>query len=78
MLHVNLILYKGYLYWHQHHLEFLPNISIMTGKIEEKGAADGSRDHTEDGTVDIKGNPALRSKSGRWKACSFMLGKVLS
>ncbi|KAJ6711096.1 PROTEIN NRT1/ PTR FAMILY 5.2-LIKE [Salix koriyanagi] len=46
----------------------------MTGKIEEKGAADGSRDHTEDGTVDIKGNPALRSKSGRWKACSFMLG----
>ncbi|KAG5252318.1 peptide transporter family protein [Salix suchowensis] len=46
----------------------------MTGKIEETGAADGSRDHTEDGTVDIKGNRALRSKSGRWKACSFMLG----
>lgn len=46
----------------------------MICKVEEKGAADGSKDYTEDGTVDIKGNPALRSKSGRWKACSFILG----
>ncbi|CAK7349324.1 unnamed protein product [Dovyalis caffra] len=43
-------------------------------KVEEKGAADGRDDYTEDGTVDIKGNPVLRSKSGRWRACSFMLG----
>jgi peptide/histidine transporter 3/4 len=50
----------------------------MICKVEEKGAADGSKDYTEDGTVDIKGNPALRSKSGRWKACSFILGKLLS
>ena len=56
----------------------IPNISTMICKVEEKGAADGSKDYTEDGTVDIKGNPALRSKSGRWKACSFILGKLLS
>ncbi|XP_047330166.1 protein NRT1/ PTR FAMILY 8.3 [Impatiens glandulifera] len=30
--------------------------------------------YTGDGSVDIKGNPVLRSKTGNWKACPFILG----
>ncbi|XP_039138702.1 protein NRT1/ PTR FAMILY 5.2-like [Dioscorea cayenensis subsp. rotundata] len=35
----------------------------------------GQGDHhfTKDGTVDLKGNPVLRSKRGGWKACSFIV-----
>ncbi|CAI9776011.1 unnamed protein product [Fraxinus pennsylvanica] len=29
---------------------------------------------TQDGTVDLKGNPILRSKRGGWTACSFVFG----
>ncbi|XXG61881.1 hypothetical protein AAC387_Pa05g0374 [Persea americana] len=32
-----------------------------------------SDDFTQDGTVDLKGNPVLRSKRGGWKACSFVV-----
>ncbi|PIN23427.1 H+/oligopeptide symporter [Handroanthus impetiginosus] len=39
-------------------------------KVEEKGRGD----YTQDGTVDLKGRPVLRSKTGRWKACSFIVG----
>ncbi|KAL5792697.1 hypothetical protein ACOSP7_001291 [Xanthoceras sorbifolium] len=42
--------------------------------VEEKGPADGREDYTEDGTVDLKGRPILRSKTGRWRACSFIVG----
>ncbi|KAF9608142.1 hypothetical protein IFM89_007528 [Coptis chinensis] len=28
---------------------------------------------TQDGTVDLKGNPVLRSKRGGWKACAFVV-----
>ncbi|CAM8962578.1 unnamed protein product [Rhodiola kirilowii] len=38
---------------------------------EEKGFADG---YTQDGTVDLKGRPVLRSQTGRWKACTFLVG----
>ncbi|KAL9436144.1 hypothetical protein AB3S75_022243 [Citrus x aurantiifolia] len=41
---------------------------------EEKGAADGREDYTQDGTVNLKGKPVLRSNTGRWKACSFIVG----
>ena len=41
-------------------------------QVEEKGK--GNHDYTEDGTVDLKGRPVLRSKTGTWKACSFILG----
>ncbi|KAK8674420.1 hypothetical protein V6N13_112711 [Hibiscus sabdariffa] len=41
---------------------------------EEKGSADGRDDYTEDGSVDLKGRPVLRSNTGRWKACSFIVG----
>ncbi|KAM6544875.1 hypothetical protein CsatB_025611 [Cannabis sativa] len=34
---------------------------------------EGIDDYTEDGTVDLKGNPILRSKRGGWKACSFVV-----
>ncbi|KAM7485404.1 hypothetical protein LguiA_001413 [Lonicera macranthoides] len=38
------------------------------------GEEDGCGDqYTEDGTVDLKGNPILRSKRGRWAACSFIV-----
>ncbi|WCJ28429.1 Major facilitator superfamily protein [Euphorbia peplus] len=30
--------------------------------------------HTNDGTVNIKGKPAVRSETGNWKACRFILG----
>ncbi|XVF81031.1 hypothetical protein PTKIN_Ptkin15bG0123800 [Pterospermum kingtungense] len=43
-------------------------------KVEEKGSADGRDDYTEDGSVDLKGRPVLRSNTGRWKACSFIVG----
>ncbi|KAK3444552.1 LOW QUALITY PROTEIN: hypothetical protein EUGRSUZ_A01363 [Eucalyptus grandis] len=46
---------------------------MMTGKAEEKGTADKD-DYTQDGTVDLKGRPILRSKTGRWNACSFIVG----
>ncbi|AES81563.1 putative proton-dependent oligopeptide transporter family, major facilitator superfamily [Medicago truncatula] len=42
--------------------------------VEEKGPANGKEDYTQDGTVDLKGRPVLRSKTGRWKACSFIVG----
>ncbi|CAK9180194.1 unnamed protein product [Ilex paraguariensis] len=37
--------------------------------VEEKGPDD----YTQDGTVDLKGNPVLRSKRGGWTACSFVV-----
>ncbi|XP_073123043.1 protein NRT1/ PTR FAMILY 5.2-like [Henckelia pumila] len=37
---------------------------------EEKAINDG---YTQDGTVDLRGNPILRSKRGRWTACSFIV-----
>ncbi|EEF35846.1 oligopeptide transporter, putative [Ricinus communis] len=43
-------------------------------KVEEKGPANGRDDYTEDGTVDLKGRPILRSKTGRWRACWFIVG----
>ncbi|KAK2363866.1 protein NRT1/ PTR FAMILY 5.2 [Trifolium repens] len=42
--------------------------------IEEKGSVE---DYTQDGTVDLQGRPVLRSKTGRWKACSFLVGYEL-
>ncbi|KAB5537675.1 hypothetical protein DKX38_015208 [Salix brachista] len=35
-------------------------------------------DYTQDGTVDLKGKPVLRSKSGGWRACSFVVGNLSS
>lgn len=30
--------------------------------------------YTKDGTLDHKGNPADKTKTGTWKACPFILG----
>ncbi|WJX79043.1 hypothetical protein P8452_62200 [Trifolium repens] len=42
--------------------------------IGEKGPLE---DYTQDGTVDLQGRPVLRSRTGRWKACSFLVGYEL-
>ncbi|KAL7595480.1 hypothetical protein Lser_V15G29685 [Lactuca serriola] len=41
-------------------------------EVEEEGHG-GGRGYTEDGTVDLRGNPVLRSKRGGWRACSFVV-----
>ncbi|CAA6673294.1 unnamed protein product [Spirodela intermedia] len=33
----------------------------------------GMEEYTKDGSVDLRGNPARRSKSGGWTACSFVV-----
>jgi len=33
-------------------------------------------DYTNDGTVDFHGKPAVPSKTGKWKACAFLVGKT--
>ncbi|KAM7254028.1 hypothetical protein ACFE04_031710 [Oxalis oulophora] len=43
----------------------------MEKVVQEKGL---SNEFTEDGSVDLKGRPVLRSETGRWKACSFIVG----
>ncbi|PRQ25765.1 putative proton-dependent oligopeptide transporter family, major facilitator superfamily [Rosa chinensis] len=43
-------------------------------KVEEKGASYGREDYTQDGTVDLQGRPVFRSNTGRWRACSFIVG----
>jgi hypothetical protein len=48
----------------------------MAEVLEEKGPAGGKDDYTADGTVDLKGRPVLRSKTGRWRACSFIVGQL--
>ncbi|KAK7245333.1 hypothetical protein RIF29_40173 [Crotalaria pallida] len=41
--------------------------------VEEKSSAKEREVYTQDGTVDLKGRPVLRSETGRWKACSFIV-----
>ncbi|KAL1809357.1 hypothetical protein ACET3Z_026347 [Daucus carota] len=43
------------------------------GVVEENGKTRGD-EYTKDGTVDLKGNPVLRSNTGRWRATSFIVG----
>ncbi|KAF2319240.1 hypothetical protein GH714_014178 [Hevea brasiliensis] len=33
-----------------------------------------SKGYTQDGTVDLHGRPVLSSKTGKWKACAFLVG----
>ncbi|KGN50724.1 protein NRT1/ PTR FAMILY 5.1 [Cucumis sativus] len=33
-----------------------------------------TKDLTQDGTVDLRGQPVLASKTGKWKACAFLVG----
>lgn len=34
--------------------------------------------YTGDGTVDLRGRPVLASKTGKWKACAFLVGTKLT
>lgn len=44
----------------------------------EDGKVVKEEEYTEDGTVNLKGKPVLRSKTGGWKACSFVVGNKIS
>ncbi|MBA0755176.1 hypothetical protein Gogos_021362 [Gossypium gossypioides] len=33
-----------------------------------------TKGYTQDGTVDLRGRPVLASKTGKWKACAFLVG----
>ncbi|KAG0499014.1 hypothetical protein HPP92_003328 [Vanilla planifolia] len=33
-----------------------------------------AKGYTQDGTVDLRGRPVLAAKTGRWKACAFLVG----
>lgn len=46
----------------------------MVTRVEEEK---GGNDYTQDGTLDMKGRPILRSQTGRWRATSFIVGKHL-
>ena len=35
-------------------------------------------DYTQDGTVDFRGEPAVPSKTGKWKACAFLVGENIN
>ncbi|XP_057816586.1 protein NRT1/ PTR FAMILY 8.1 isoform X1 [Cryptomeria japonica] len=35
-------------------------------------------DYTQDGSMDLHGNPSVKSKTGNWKACPFILGNECS
>lgn len=35
---------------------------------------EANNDYTQDGTVDLRGHPVLANKTGKWKACSFLVG----
>nr|CAB3499423.1 unnamed protein product [Digitaria exilis] len=37
------------------------------------GEGEAGDDYTKDGSVDLRGNPVLRSKRGGWTACSFIV-----
>ncbi|KAI4302598.1 hypothetical protein MLD38_038322 [Melastoma candidum] len=47
-----------------------------SGVVEEKGYPNGEGEggYTEDGTIDLNGRPVLRSRTGRWRACWFIVG----
>lgn len=36
-----------------------------------------AKDYTQDGTVNLRGDPVLASQTGKWKACSFLVGIYL-
>ncbi|KAL3680988.1 hypothetical protein R1sor_023944 [Riccia sorocarpa] len=52
------------------------------GRVSQESSSGGNRrimkydlsEYTLDGSVDLKGNPSVRAKTGGWKACPFILG----
>lgn len=35
-----------------------------------------AKGYTQDGTVDLRGRPVIASKTGKWRACAFLVGKL--
>lgn len=48
-------------------------MAVAESLAMESGA--GAAEYAQDGSVDLRGNPVLRSKRGGWTACSFIVGK---
>ncbi|KAL6660241.1 hypothetical protein ACP70R_002363 [Stipagrostis hirtigluma subsp. patula] len=47
-------------------------LAMAAGSLAmEKGGADD--EYAQDGSVDLRGNPVLRSRRGGWTACSFIV-----
>ncbi|XP_060970694.1 protein NRT1/ PTR FAMILY 5.2-like [Cannabis sativa] len=46
----------------------------MARKVDDDEKGQSDENYTEDGTVDLKGRPVLRSNTGKWTACSFIVG----
>lgn len=65
--------------FHPHELPTTSPSPSLTPMAELPEVANGC-DHelTKDGTVDLKGRPCFRSRGGRWKACSYIVGKPSS
>ncbi|KAF4358203.1 hypothetical protein F8388_009486 [Cannabis sativa] len=63
---------------HHHHqlptLWIMDNVIIMARKVDDDEKGQSDENYTEDGTVDLKGRPLLRSNTGKWTACSFIVG----
>uniref|UniRef100_A0A803PGJ6 Uncharacterized protein n=1 Tax=Cannabis sativa TaxID=3483 RepID=A0A803PGJ6_CANSA len=49
-------------------------LSKGVGKVDDDEKGQSDENYTEDGTVDLKGRPVLRSNTGKWTACSFIVG----
>jgi hypothetical protein len=49
------------------------SVSKSMAVVQDQEALD---EYTQDGTVDLRGNPARRSKRGGWTACSFIVGNL--
>jgi hypothetical protein len=44
------------------------------GSLATEKPQHGAAEYAQDGSVDLRGNPVLRSKRGGWTACSFIVG----
>jgi hypothetical protein len=44
----------------------------------EKPQHGAAAEYAQDGSVDLRGNPVLRSQRGGWTACSFIVGTPAS
>ncbi|XP_024378149.1 protein NRT1/ PTR FAMILY 8.1 isoform X1 [Physcomitrium patens] len=56
-----------------------PHVKYMSGSSRGKDASDKEEMQVDegrvsDGSVDIRGHPCVKSKSGNWKACSLIFG----
>lgn len=49
---------------------------MAKGEKAVGGAPAAGSGYVEDGTVDLHGNSVLKSKTGGWKACPYILGTI--